>query len=412
VAGYDFLRGLRVLEVAWLGPASLGGYLADLGAEVVKIEGHEGDPLRNLGSAAAVEPDGPGLLHLRWNRGKESVGLDLKHEVGRRLFCELADRSQVVIEGARAGMLERLGLGYETLVRTNPRLVFCSLSGFGRSGPYHTLPSHAPAFDAFGGIAALNPYAFSLAERRELPYAPVGMHALGLYAAVAVLAAVRRAENSGKGAIIEVTGAEAAAHWLPEGLNAALNPECLVERQPPFTAADGRMLRWARMYPYETADGRAVFLQAQNPKFWSLFCAAIGRSDLDPQAEDQDSYWSDTSLHIELKTVFKERAFKDWMRLFLDHGIPGTPVNSLSELTIDPHFMARENIYDSEYRGQKLRLTSTPIKTPEQPFQPSPAPDLWADTETVLGRVLGMPADEIRQLADSQAILTRPAGTQ
>jgi len=98
------------------------------------------------------------------------------------------------------------------------------------------------------------------------------------------------------------------------------------------------------------------------------------------------------------------------MELFLEYGIPGTPVNRLSELATDPHFTGRDNIYDSEYRGRKLRLTSTPIKTPEQPFQPSPVPELWADTETVLGRVLGLSADEIRGLATGQAVLTRAPG--
>jgi len=221
------------------------------------------------------------MLHLRWNRGKESVGLDLKHPDGQHLFRELADRSQVVIEGTRAGMLDRLGLGYGVLRHTNPRIVFCSLSGFGASGPYHTLGSHAPAFDAFAGIAAVNLYALAPEERRQLPYAPIGMNAMGLYAALAVLAAVRRAEHTGTGAMVEVSGAEAAAHWMPDGVNVALNAHCLVEREPRFTGTDGRMLGWPRLHPYDTADGRSVFLQAQNPKFWTRFCTAIGRPDLD-----------------------------------------------------------------------------------------------------------------------------------
>ena len=405
MAGYDFLEGLRVLEVSLLGPDSLGGHLADLGAEVIKVEGFAPDPVRTVGTPAVGAPDGPGMLHLRWNRGKQSVGLDLKHPEGQKIFRDLADRSHVVIEGTRAGMLDRLGLSYESLRRSNSCLVFCTLSGFGARGPYHTLGSHAPAFDAFAGIAALNLYALAPEERRHSPYAPVGMNAMGLYAAVAVLAAVRRAERTGAGAIIEVSGAEAAAHWMPDGVNIALNPGCLVEREPPFTGVDGRMIGWPRLHPYKTADGRAVFLQAQNPKYWSRFCVAIDRPDLDcTAAVGADTAAFDVALHATLAEVFRSRPFAGWMRLFIEHDVPGSPVNELADLAVDPHFLARENVYETRHHGQTLRLTSTPIKTAGQLFEPSPPPEAWADTVMVLERVLSLEPEEIQRLCAERAV--------
>ena len=407
MAGFDFLDGLRVLEVAWLGPDSLGGYLADLGAEVIKIEGPDPDPVRTVGTPAVGASDGPGMLHLRWNRGKQSIGLDLKQERGRQIFRELADASQVVIEGTRAGMLDRLDLGYDSLRQANPRLVFCSLSGFGTSGPYHTLGSHAPAFDAFAGIAALNLYALGTDERKRSPYAPVGMNAMGLYAAVAVLAAVRRAEHTGVGAIIEVSGAEAAAHWIPDGVNVVLNRDCLVEREPRFTGSDGRMIGWPRLHGYETSDGRAVFLQAQNPRFWTRFCAAIGRPDLDRRSAGGTDVAADAALHATLSGIFRTRPFAEWMELFVKHDVPGSPINRLADLAVDPHFLARDNIYETEHRGKKLRLTSTPIKTHGQKFEPAAPPEAWADTEAVLGRVLNLGPEAIRGLCAERVVLTR-----
>jgi crotonobetainyl-CoA:carnitine CoA-transferase CaiB-like acyl-CoA transferase len=412
MAGYDFLKGLRVVEVSWFGPDALGGCLADLGAEVLKIEGAEPDPLRTAGTPAVGTPDGPSLLHLRWNRGKQSVGLNLKHPDGQRLFRELADRSHVIIEGTRAGMLERLGLGHDSLRRTNPRLVFCSLSGFGTSGPYHSLGSHAPAFDAFAGIAAINPYALSPAERRQTPYVPIGMNAMGLYAVIGVLAAVHRAERTGQGVFVEVSGAEAAAHFMPEAINCILNSGRLVEREPPFEGADGRMLGWPKLYAYATSDGRGIFLQAQSPKFWSRFCAAVERPDLDASAPpDADPLALDAKLHAALTTLFRSRSFADWMRLFTEHDVPGAPVNDVAQLASDPHFLARGNVYDTRCHGQKLRLTSTPIKTSGQAFEPAPPPNAWADTEAVLRRVLGLAPEEINRLTAERAIHAPPTGS-
>src|SRR3546814_11292024 len=107
MAGYNFLEGIRVLEGAQLGPSSLGGYLADMGAEVVKIEGHDGEPLRHSSSPAVGSPDGPSFLHLHWNRGKKSIGLDLKPDDGRALFRRLAAKADVAIEGIPARGLDR-----------------------------------------------------------------------------------------------------------------------------------------------------------------------------------------------------------------------------------------------------------------------------------------------------------------
>ena len=407
MSGYSFLKGVRVVEVAQLGPSSLGGYLADMGAEVIKVEGRDGDPVRHAGSPAVGTPDGVSLLHLRWNRGKKSLGLNLKSVEGAALFLQLAAQSDVVIEGMRAGVLERLGLGYDALRALNPRLVFCSISGLGGSGPYHELGSHGPSFDAFGGLSSLNPYALSPEERQQTDWAPIGMHAMGLNAALGTLAAIVRAQRTGEGALIEVTGAESSAHWLPEGVNSALNA-ALLHTRPGFLNSADKMAGWPRLFAYETRDGKKVFFQGLFPKFWARLCDVVDRHDLAARyVGESDTGEVDEGVHDELKALFRSRDFDTWMTLFIEHDIPGGPANTPQSLIEDPHFLARENVYEMVHPGiGPIRLASTPVKTPGQPFAPAPAPAQWQHSEEILRDLLGVDAAEVARLREADAVYT------
>jgi crotonobetainyl-CoA:carnitine CoA-transferase CaiB-like acyl-CoA transferase len=134
---YDLLAGIRVLDVSLLAPSMLGAQLADLGAEVIKVEAPpRGDHSRLVGGPFR---DGPSLTHLRWNRGKKSLGLNLKSPDGPRVFLELAAKSQVIVDGLRAGAMTRFGTDYDAVRAVNPRIVYCAISGVGHSGPYREL---------------------------------------------------------------------------------------------------------------------------------------------------------------------------------------------------------------------------------------------------------------------------------
>lgn len=389
--GYDFLDDVVVLEVSQLGPDAVGGHLSDLGARVIKVEPPgEGDPIRYSGAYAAGDPNGFGLMHLRWNRGKQSLGLDLRTGQGAAIFKKLAAKADLVIEGLRAGALARLGLGYEVLSAINPRIVFCSVNGLGSTGPYHTLGSGAPSFDMFAGLHG--------AQRAPENYADsktslIGVHATGLQGALAAVAAMWRARRTDHGFEIELAAADVAACLLPDAVDVTLNKGRL-HRRPGFADESGRLYNWPRMELYRTKDDRVLFLQVLKPKFWERLCRALGRRDLlgspdGASADDDERTWR------ELTDIFRTRPLAEWMELFIVEDVPALPANTLEELAVDPQFRARANVYDVKLTdGETLSLTATPLKVGGQSFAAEAAPLLGQHTEALL-QEFGFDASEV-----------------
>ena len=190
------LHGIRVIEASALGPAAITMPLVDLGAEVIKVEPPQGDYIREM-TWPIIE--GVSLMHLHINRGKRSLVLDLRTEAGVATFRELAAGADVVVEAMRPGGLARRGLGFEDLVGVNPRLVFCTISGYGMTGPYKDYPSHGIAYDTWAGIVnvATDDDGFTYLPE----HASIGIHAGPLFGALGILAGVIRARATGRGLV-------------------------------------------------------------------------------------------------------------------------------------------------------------------------------------------------------------------
>jgi len=392
---YDLLDGVRVLEVALLSPDALGMHLADLGAEVVKVEQPPGgDYVRVVGGSHL---GGLSLMHLRWNRGKKSLFLDLKAEPGRRVFLELAAHSHVVIDGLRSGALERYGLGYAAVREANPAIVYCSLNGTGLSGPYEKLPTHGLAFDAYAG---LSPPAF---REDGQPYieqtVAVGIAAGPLYAALGVAAALVRAQRTGTGLQLEVAQMDCAAAWQSTRIDASLND---------VEARYEGLKESVRYQYYHCKDGKFVIFQASERKFWRNFCRGVGREDLLARGESEvvgDHARGDEELRGALAEIFASRSRADWVRFFIEHDVPGGPVNTPDDLALDPHFRTRGLVFEQEHpEAGALRSFGTPIVLKGQRFAAEPAPSPGQHTDEVLSRVLGYGEERLRELRSAGAI--------
>lgn len=403
--GYSLLDGVRVLEVAQLAPSSVGGHLADLGAEVVKIEDpRAGDGVRFAGARAVGDPEGDGFLHLRWNRGKKSVALDLRSGEGRDAFLALVAHCDVVIEGTRSGHLERLGLGFDRLTAVKPDLVFCGVSGTGTDGPYRDLATGGLWFDTYAGLRSVavdsTPEPGVMGGSDE---PPIAMYALGAYGAMAVLAAVIRARSTGEAVRVEVSSIDVATSWMPDRIDATLNADRTVPRTG--WTADGRLADWPRLAAYRTKDDGAMVFGAHNEKFWRSFCLAVGREDLlGFDLETVDAGHDERALHVwsELDALFRQRTKREWTDLFLAHDIAGGPVNTVDELTDDPHFSTRATTYATTGRdGEPLVLATSPVRVPGETFHPALAPQFGADSDRVLRDIAGYDDEQISALYDT-----------
>jgi crotonobetainyl-CoA:carnitine CoA-transferase CaiB-like acyl-CoA transferase len=385
---YRLLNGVRVLEVAWLAGDAVGQHLADLGAEVIKVERPgDGDYVRTVGAFSLGGDEGLSFMHLHFNRGKKSVVLDLKGEEGRDLFLALVKRSDIVVEGLRAGAMERWNLGYEDLRKVNPAIVFCTLSGMGRTGPYKDLGTHGFLYDAYTGLAPpVN------REGDDIPRAPTERGGLleyntgGLYATIGVLAALVRARETGEGAYIDVAQTEALALIRSEKLEVFLNRDKWVRRKS-YGPGEG-FAESTRASYYTTADDKVIFLQAIEDKFWRNFCVGVGRPDLYeryPSRLDYDHDPGNEPLRRELQQIFGTKDLAAWVEVFIDKDIPGGPVYDLTDVLADPQFQARGNVQDVEYPGLgTLHLTTTPIRVVGEDFAIPLAPELGQDTDEVL----------------------------
>jgi len=394
------LSGLRILEASALGPAAITTPLVDLGAEVVKVEPPGGDYIREM-TWPIVE--GVSLMHLHINRGKKSLVLDLRTDAGVDTFRRLAEVSDVVVEAMRPGGLARRGLGFESLRVDNPRLVFCTISGYGMTGPYSDYPSHGIAYDTWAGIVNVAEDPDGYAYLPE--HASIGIHAGPLFGALGILAAVLRARSTGVGSQLEIAQSDAAAamDWYrSETWLAYERPESEVtgnkadnyERRAPGTAG---MKDGVRYQVYGTSDGRHVLLMASEQEFWRNFCQALDRMDLFerwPGSKYADHARGNRELQSELREIFKERTAAEWLAFGGRANTPIAPVNTPRSLLDDPQFQARFPLYPASELGAKM--LPGPIKFLDEALPaPSRAPTAGEHSEEVLRRILGWDGERI-----------------
>ena len=402
------LEGVRVVECSLLGPAAITSHLVDLGAEVIKIEAPNGDYVRQM-TWPIVE--GTSLLHLHVNRGKKSLVLDLKQPEAKQTFEELVKVSDVVLEAMRPGFLDKMGLGFERLKELNPKIVMCTISGYGATGPYRNLPSHGIAYDTWAGQSVIA--TDDLGFERLQDVANIGINAGPAFGAMSVIAALYRAKATGEAACMEIAQSDASAYfdWYRiEGYHAHDQSEEFVTGNPTdnFVRRDvgvGGMREGVRYQVYESADGHVLFMASENA-FWKNFCHGLGRDDLYeqyPGAKYADHARGNLELQAILRDIFKTKTSQEWLTFAGEHNTTIAPVNTVKTVVDDPQFQARFTwIPKEQIGGADQLLFPLHVQGEELPV-PTTAPTLGQHTDDVLASALGYDAERIAALRNGGA---------
>jgi glutaryl-CoA transferase len=403
------LSHIRVLDLTRVlaGPWASQN-LADLGAEVIKIERPgSGDDTRSWGPPFLKDREGKetgeSAYFLSVNRGKKSVTLDIAKPQGAGIARELAAKSDVLIENYKVGGLAKYGLGYEDLKKTHPRIVYCSLTGYGQSGPCAHLPGYDFIFQGMGGLMSIT------GERDELPGGgpqKVGIAVTdvmaGMYASLAITGAIAHRERTGQGQYIDIALLDTIVAF---GANQIFN----------YFHSGTVPRRWGNAHPnllpYEvfgTADGQLI-LGAGNDSQWASFCTAAERPELTLDARFKtmpDRIRNRAALIPIVQDIMKRRSSRDWIGRFEAANVPCGPINNYKEVFEDPQV---------RHRGLKVEMphplsgsmagVASPMRFSGTPVEYAvPPPLLGQHTREVLSGVLGMSGGELDRLAARKII--------
>lgn len=391
------LDGVRILELGQIIAGTYGNQvLTDLGAEVIKIEPPQGD----LGRNPSVAPyRGLSGLFLTFNRNKKSVVIDLKTDEGRELFYDLVRTSDVVIDNFRPGVLKRLKVDYDSLSKINPRIIQCTVTGFGTEGTFKDLPAWDIIIQAIAGHMAITGEADGPPARLGVPLADLSG---GIFSCKGILAALFARERSGKGRYIELSMFDAMLNLLTY-----MGTMYLTNGEVPQRMGSGHeyTVPWGA---FAAKDGFVVIATRQEI-FWKRLCEVMGEPDL---AEDErfatnaNRVKNGEILIPIIREIFAKRTVDDWVKSLRAADVPASPLNNLDGAFAEPTVAERNMIveYDHPEVG-KVRLPGNPIKmTGLSEVISKPAPMLGEHTDEVLGGLLNLSAEQLADLHDKGII--------
>lgn len=394
------LSGVMVLELGQVIAGNFGGViLADLGAEIIKIEPKSGDTARNANIAPLHDES---AIHLFMNRGKKSVVLDLKDPKGLSMFFDLVEQADVVIDNFRPGVMARLGIDHDRLKERNPDIITSSVTGFGEYGPAKDKAAFDLVVQAYSGHVDITGPADGDPARVGIPIADI---AGGIYSCISVLAALVGRELHGKGEHADVAMLDTLVSLLSYDAVDHLNSGRKLTR---LGTAHAHMVPWQA---FQTSDGYVV-VAARDEKFWRNLCDAIGRPDLkdDPRSIDNRARVANREYVVGvLSDVFRTRSNEEWLATLDEYDIPNAPVNDMAQVFEDPQVLARGMVdtYKHPTLGD-IRYPPSPIKWREWERPNEPAPMLGQHTVEVLTTRLGLAEEDIRQMADDGIVSIWP----
>ena len=380
------LDDVRVLDLTRLLPGPYASQLlADMGADVVKVEEPE------IGDYARMTSDEETGIFQAVNRGKRSVTLDLKADAGREAFLELAAAADVILEGFRPEVMGRLGLDYESVREHNPGIVYCSLSGFGATGPNRDRVGHDLNYIGMAGLLDMTRPDADAAP--VIPGYPIADMAGGLFAAFGVLGGLLSRElGDGTGEHVDVAMTDVIVSFSQAVAGEAIAGE---DPRPGETTLTGELPCYDA---YETADGRYVTLAALEPQFFEAFCGAVDRPDLADEHMAEDPAVRAT-LREELAAIFRERTREEWETFLADVDAMVAPVRTPGEVVESEQVEAR-GLLDESAAGRRIGFPAVP--SGGLPEGPGSVPGLGEHTDEVLEEY-GVSADAIEALRAAEA---------
>ena len=402
------LEDIRILDLTHLPPGALCTMLlADLGAEVIKVEA----PPQVSGRSAAIaltsspkeEEKRKEAAHNAFNRNKKSMALNLRCEPGRQVFYRLARTADVIIESFRPGVVKRLKIDYNAINKLNPRIIYCSRSGYGQDGPYRDLPGHNINYISAGGALGL------IGNREGSPIVPldlIGLANISLNGGLGILAALIARNKTSKGQYVDIAYTDAVISLLTPLINNYFLSGTMPKRGE--TALHGA-------YPYygvyETKDGKYISLGCLEPWFWESLCQALGKDEyisyhFSPEhlfQPPRDDKWREISSH--LKKVFLTRTRDEWFEFLAKRNIPIGKVYDLDEVLSDPQVLHRQMVIELKDPSLgKIKQVGIPIKLSETPGKVrSLSPLLGQHTEQILLE-LNYSEEEIQSLHQTGVI--------
>ncbi len=386
------LRGVRVLDLTRVlaGPFCTMN-LADLGAEVIKIEmPGRGDDSRSF---APVMPSGDSGYFYSVNRGKRSITLDLRTEEGAKVFLELAAKSDVVVENFSPGTMDRFKTGYAQLKAANPKIILCSISGFGQTGPKASAPAYDIVAQALGGTMSITGNPGGEPVRCGVS---VGDLSAALYGIIAILSALRVRDRDGVGNHVDIAMLDCQVAMLEDALArysvSGKIPGRLGTRHPSITP----------FQQFRAADDYFV-MGAGNESIWLRFCDALAMPQLKDDkrfATNADRTANHPALEAILARTFATQPRDHWLRILTDASVPCAPIANVEEVSRDPHLAARNMILHAEHSSfDGLIVPGSPLKSAgDKDIPATSAPRLGEDTDTVLASVLGYDSLRLSEL--------------
>lgn len=388
------LEGIKVLDLSRLAPGPFCTMiLGDLGADIIKVEGpREG----RLAMVVAVEDEERAIAYNALERNKRSIVLNLKFEEGRQIFYRLAEGADVIVEGFRPGVVKRLGVDYDTVKEVNPRIVYCSLTGYGQDGPYNNLVGHDINYISIGGALGIMGIADgppTIPSNLVADYAAGGMNA-----AIGILAALMAREKTGRGQYVDIGMADGVVSLMAHTLT-RFYPSGEVPQRGNDMLTGG----WPAYNVYEAKDGKYVSIGCLEPWFYENLCRALGREDFIPHQGATGEKGEE--IFSTFRQIFRTKTRDEWFDFLRQWDICVGKVYQLDELATDPQLVHRNMIVELDHpKFGKVKQAGISIKLSETPGSiRSLGPLLGQHTEEVL-LDLGYTKERIEELRKQGAI--------